>query len=124
MIGNTFALASVLAATLAVIPGMAVDEKTTSEETAQWIMGNNFIGSKVAAFFYHCCPRRDRPVAWSAENTGLGGHQWTIWVEVSGLNCRGLSKSYQSDVPPGNSANLNWKSPVLKRRIRDEKEPA
>jgi transposase len=21
----------------------------------------------------HCCPRRDRPVAWPAENTGLGG---------------------------------------------------
>src|ERR1039458_6363655 len=22
---------------------------------------------------HHCCPRRDRPVAWPAENTRLGG---------------------------------------------------
>ena len=27
----------------------------------------------VDAIAEHCCPRRNRPVAWSAENTRLGG---------------------------------------------------
>lgn len=45
-------LALVLAVTFVTIPGAAADEKATDEVTAQQIMGNNFIGSRVAAAFY------------------------------------------------------------------------
>src|ERR1017187_1915597 len=28
---------------------------------------------RISLTHFHCCPRRDRPVAWPAENTRLGG---------------------------------------------------
>ena len=63
------------------VHGYNVTFEDAARRTGQFAFDLRFIGAPI---LYHYCPRQDRPVAWSAENTRL----WRIPASYLGEGLR------------------------------------